>query len=133
MRPKPACLTSVTSPHPRLRPGGPDARTNGNTYVRTRDTREFQSLKWPQEVFDNAPEGTLPMGEPQIEWAIGDVDAGFADADVIVEETLNHQSLTHHPMEPRSAMAYWQNGKLYMHGSTQSVARAHAAIAAQRL
>ena len=26
-------------------------------------------------------------------------------------------------METRSAMAYWQNGKLYLHGSTQSVVR----------
>src|SRR5207244_9855166 len=26
-------------------------------------------------------------------------------------------------MESRSAMAYWQNGKLFLHGSTQSVAR----------
>jgi CO/xanthine dehydrogenase Mo-binding subunit len=26
-------------------------------------------------------------------------------------------------METRSAMAYWQNGKVYLHGSTQSVAR----------
>ena len=32
-------------------------------------------------------------------------------------------------METRSAMAYWQNGKLYLHGSTQSVARTVAGIA----
>ena len=32
-------------------------------------------------------------------------------------------------MEPRSAMAYWQNGKLYLHGSTQSVARTRATVA----
>ena len=32
-------------------------------------------------------------------------------------------------METRTAMAYWQNGKLYIHGSTQSVAQTVAAIA----
>jgi CO/xanthine dehydrogenase Mo-binding subunit len=32
-------------------------------------------------------------------------------------------------METRSAMAYWQNGKLYLHGSTQSVSRTVPAIA----
>ena len=31
------------------------------------------------------------------------------------------QSTGHQPLETRSAMAYWQNGKLYLHGSTQSV------------
>ena len=33
-------------------------------------------------------------------------------------------------METRSAMAYWQNGKLYLHGSTQSVARTVDPLAA---
>ena len=32
-------------------------------------------------------------------------------------------------METRSAMAYWQNGKLYLHGSTQSVVRTVDGIA----
>ncbi len=127
LQPLPFALDPLQS----LRPGGPNARTQGNTYVRTRESQEFQSLKWPQSVFDGAPPGTLPMGEPQTEWTIGDIDAGFAAADHVIEETLSHQSLTHHPMEPRSAMAYWQNGKLFIHGSTQSVARAHAAVAAQ--
>src|SRR4029078_8852253 len=29
--------------------------------------------------------------------------------------------LGNQPLEPRTAMAYWQNGKLYVHCSTQSV------------
>ena len=36
------------------------------------------------------------------------------------------------PMEPRSAMAYWQNSRCYLHCSTQSVARTQRAHA-QRL
>jgi CO/xanthine dehydrogenase Mo-binding subunit len=32
-------------------------------------------------------------------------------------------------MESRSAMAYWQNGRLYLHGSTQSAQRTRIAIA----
>jgi CO/xanthine dehydrogenase Mo-binding subunit len=32
-------------------------------------------------------------------------------------------------MEPRTAMAMWQNGKLHLYGSTQSVARTVASIA----
>ena len=59
-------------------------------------------------------------------WEVGDWMSGFASADLIVEQSIVHQSQTHHPMEPRSAMAYWQNGKCYLHCSTQSTARTAA-------
>ena len=55
------------------------------------------------------------------EWAYGDLDAGFKNAALVLDETFVVQSTGHQPMETRSAMAYWQNGKLYLHGSTQSV------------
>ena len=69
------------------------------------------------------PRAALPMGEAPDEWSYGDLDAGFKSAAVVVDETFVVQSTGHQPMETRSAMAYWQNGKLYLHGSTQSVAR----------
>ena len=80
-------------------------------------------LKWTAQDFANAPEGGLPMGEAPDAWSYGDLDAGFKAAAVVVDETFVVQSTGHQPMESRSAMAYWQNGKLYLHGSTQSVAR----------
>ena len=76
-----------------------------------------------RRISPNAPEGGLPMGEAPDEWSYGDLDAGFKSAAVVVDETFVVQSTGHQPMETRSAMAYWQNGKLYLHGSTQSVAR----------
>ena len=118
-------LPFVLNPLDSLRPGGPDARLDGNVFR----GRDLETLKWTQAEFDEAGEDRLPMGEPTAEWAIGEVEAGFAEADVIVEETVVHQSVTHHPMEPRSAMAYWQNGKLFLHGSTQSTARCRMGIA----
>lgn len=123
-------LPFVLDPLRSLRPGGPNARLDGNMYhIDTESgTREVRELKWTSADFD-VPEGTLPRGEPQMEWQVGDVEAGLAAADFVLEETLSHQSLTHHPLEPRSCMAYWQNGKLHFHGSTQSTARAHAALA----
>ena len=63
------------------------------------------------------------MGKAPDEWSYGDLDAGFKSAALIVDETFVVQSTGHQPMETRSAMAYWQNGKLFLHGSTQSVAR----------
>lgn len=119
-------LPFVLDPLDSLRPGGPDAHTTGNVIVE----REWRSHKWTEAEFAAAEaEGRMPMGEPTAEWSHGDVDAGFAAADVIVEETIVHQSVTHHPMEPRSTMAYWQNGKLHMFASTQSTARTRAALA----
>ena len=55
----------------------------------------------------------------------------MAEADLILDETIVHQSVTHHPMEPRSSMSYWQNGKLYIHTSTQSLVRTRQAVAGQ--
>ena len=118
-------LPFVLDPLESLREGGPDARLDGNIGGRG----EAGALKWPDAVFDEAGPDKLPMGEPAAEWTIGDVEAGFAEAEVIVEETIVHQSVTHHPMEPRSCMAYWQNGKLFLHGSTQSTERTRGSVA----
>ncbi|MEE8148161.1 MAG: molybdopterin cofactor-binding domain-containing protein, partial [Longimicrobiales bacterium] len=118
-------LPFVLNPLDSLRPDGPSARLDGNTRV----GRDLATIKWTEEDFANAPEGTLPMGEPSAEWRVGDVEAGFAEADLIIDETIVHQSLTHHPLEPRTTLAYWQNGKLFMHTSTQSLARTRAAVA----
>jgi CO/xanthine dehydrogenase Mo-binding subunit len=125
LEPLPFALDPLLS----LRPDGPDARLEGNIYHIDDDVREMRTHKWAAADFDDAPEGRLPMGEPAFDWSIGDVAAGLEQADVIVEETLIHQSLTHHPMEPRSCMAYWQNGKLHVHVSTQSAARCRASLA----
>jgi xanthine dehydrogenase molybdenum-binding subunit len=110
-------LPFCTDPLESLRPGGPNARTDGNTIV----PREgVQELKWTAEDFAAAGDDQLPMGEPGTEWSYGDIDSGFAEATVILDETFVTASTSHHSMEPRTAMAYWQNGKCYLHGSTQS-------------
>jgi CO/xanthine dehydrogenase Mo-binding subunit len=118
-------LPFVLDPLESLRPDGPNARLGGNTI----DGRELKSVKWTEADFAAVAEGKLPMGEPVQEWSVGDLDAGFAQADLILDDTIVHQSLTHHPMEPRSCMAYWQNGKLHLYGSTQSTARARVSLA----
>lgn len=120
-------LPFVIDPLESLRPDGPNARTEGNTFF----DREIRTIKWTEEDFAAAREGQLPMGTPAEEWSVGDVDAAMREAALVLDETIVHQSLTHHPMEPRSTMAYWQNGRLFLHGSTQSTARARAALAQQ--
>ena len=114
-----------------LRPNGPNARTEGNVWVPAAPAAtgqpparpSIQQLKWTDAEFANAGEGQLPMGKAVEEWAFGDLDAGLAAADLVLDETFVAQSTGHHPLETRSAMAYWRNGKLYLYCSTQSVVR----------
>lgn len=120
-------LPFALNPLESLRAGAPNAHLNGNIYR----GRDLEELKWDQSVFDAAGPDQMPLGEAAEEWEFGEggVEAGFARADYVIEETLNCHSVTHHPMEPRTAMAYWQNGKLYMHSSVQSTAQSRRGIA----
>jgi CO/xanthine dehydrogenase Mo-binding subunit len=90
---------------------------------------QVQELKWTAEDFEAAPDGQLPLGSHTDEWSVGDVDAGFKQADLVLDETFVGSNTSHEPLEPRTAMAYWQNGKLYMHCSTQSTMRTVGAVA----
>ena len=129
-------LPFVVDPLESLRPDGPNARTAGNAWGAPMPGGQgpnapspIKTVKWTNEQFADEAEGRLPMGEPTEQWSYGDVEAGFKNAALVLDETFVVQSTGHHPMETRSAMAYWQNGKLYLHGSTQSVSQTVPAIA----
>jgi CO/xanthine dehydrogenase Mo-binding subunit len=113
-------LEFCVDPLESLRPGGPNARIEGNTI---RPQEGVVETKWTEEDFANAGEGQMPMGgQPRTDWSYGDVEAGFANAALVLDESFVTAGTAHHSMEPRSAMAYWQNGKCYVYGSTQSQA-----------
>ncbi|HXG53716.1 MAG TPA: xanthine dehydrogenase family protein molybdopterin-binding subunit [candidate division Zixibacteria bacterium] len=111
-------LPFVIDPLETLRPGGPDPRAGGNVGGRE---LKLQTIKWTARDFAGVEHGRLPTGRPAEEWQYGDLEAGFKQADLVLEESFVTQALSHHSMEPRTAMAYWQNGKLYLHASSQSV------------
>src|SRR5262245_42384427 len=90
---------------------------------------EVTELKWTDEDFAAAKDGQLPMGKATDEWTFGDVDAVMKTADLVLDETFVTQSTGHQPLETRTAMAYWQNGKLFIHCSTQSTVQTVAAVA----
>ena len=113
LEPLPFALDPLES----LYPGGPNARSDGNVAGRN---IEVQTVKWTARDFAAAGEGRLPMGQPVTEWTYGDVEAGFQEAAVVVDESFVTAGLSHHCMEPRSCMAYWENGKCFLHGSSQS-------------
>jgi CO/xanthine dehydrogenase Mo-binding subunit len=108
-------LPFTVDPLQSLFPGGPNALTAGNVA----STGTLRDIKWTAQDFAAVTESQLPMGAPLAEWSYGDVDAGFAAAKVVLDETFVTAGLSHHSMEPRSALAYWQNGKCFLYGSTQ--------------
>ena len=118
-------LPFVVDPIASLRPGGANARLEGNAFV----GGKVATVKWTADVFAAAADGALPLGEAGREWSYGDIDAGFRDAALVLDETFHTPSTHHQPLETRSAMAYWRNGTLYLHGSTQSVAQTVESVA----
>jgi xanthine dehydrogenase molybdenum-binding subunit len=126
-------LPFVVDPVESLRPGSPNARLEGNVWYPAPAAPaaaggppprpQIKTLKWTADNFADERDGQLPIGEAPEEWSYGDLDAGFKDAALVLDETFVVQSTGHQPMETRTAMAYWRNGKVYLYGSTQSVAR----------
>src|ERR687892_835354 len=50
----------------------------------------------------------------------GDVEAGFGEADAVVEETYHTAGATHVPMEPHAAVARWDGDRLEVVSGTQT-------------
>ena len=50
----------------------------------------------------------------------GDVEAGFAEADVVVEETFRTAGAQHAHMEPHASLARWEDGRLEIWTGTQT-------------
>jgi CO/xanthine dehydrogenase Mo-binding subunit len=119
-------LDFIIDPLDGLRPGSPNGRTEGNVFV----GGEVKTIKWTEAQFDQLAAGKFPTdAEAGETTSWGDIEKGFAEADLVLEDVSYQQSTVHQPLETRTAMAYWQNGKLYLHGSTQSVSRTVASVA----
>jgi xanthine dehydrogenase molybdenum-binding subunit len=129
-------LPFVTDPLDTLRPGGPNPRTDGNVWTRPTAPGSqgpgapvVTELKWTKADFSELAKGRLPMGKTPDEWSYGDLDSGFKNAALVLDETFVTPDTSHQTLETRSAMAYWQNGKVYIHTGTQSTAQTLPAIA----
>jgi xanthine dehydrogenase molybdenum-binding subunit len=124
-------LPFVVDPLDTLRPGGPNPRTDGNVWITPPGgpAPAVSELKWTDADFTEAKAGRLPMGKTPDEWSYGDLDAGFRNAALVLDETFVTPDVSHQTLETRSAMAYWQNGKVYLHSGTQSTVQTRLAIA----
>ena len=93
---------------------------------------EVRPHKWTAEDFAAAKEGQMPMGEAadeSLKWSYGDLEAGFKNSALVLDETFSTSATANLPLESRTAMAHWQNGKLYLYGSTQSTSQTVPAVA----
>ncbi len=122
-------LEFVLDPLDTLSPGSPNPTAQGNAYWEG----DVVEVKWSSDDMTRMAGPHFPTGDfPRLTgWDFGDLDGGFERSSLILEEPIVHQSQSHHPLEPRSAMAYWQNGRLHLHCSVQSTAQTRSAHAAR--
>ena len=80
-----------------------------------------KEVKWTAQDFAGVNDGHLPMGKATDEWSYGDLEEGFRKAALVLDDTFVTPNTYHQTLESRTAMAYWQNGKVFLHCSTQSV------------
>tara|TARA_B100001245_G_scaffold236136_1_gene225870 strand:- start:2616 stop:5027 length:2412 start_codon:yes stop_codon:yes gene_type:complete len=113
-------LPFAVDPLDSLIEGGPDAREEGNVFSRSREGSGFRTIKWTQQQIDEFRAGKEPAGESINDWNYGDLEKSFEDAELILEEPFVTTGYAHMSMEPRTAMAYWENGTCYVYGSAQS-------------
>lgn len=112
-------LPFVLDPLDSLAEGGPNGYPgDNNTFV---FRQGFATEKWTADQVASFRAGNEPTAEPQQTVAYGDLEAAFAESEYIYEGTFTTAGYPHHSMEPRSAMAYWEDGKLYLHGTSQSL------------
>ncbi len=126
-------LPFVTDPLESLRPDGANARLDGNVWQELPPPAprgpQLTVLKWTKEDFAEYAQGRLPMGFAPEKWSYGDVEGGFKNAALVLDETFLTPDVSHQCLEPRTTMAYWQNGKLFLYTGTQSTMQTVPAIA----
>jgi len=74
-------------------------------------------------------EGGNRVSPPQV-YERGDVQQGFADADVVLEEEYRTECEIHTPMEPHGCVARWDGDRLTLWESTQGVYNVQMQVAA---
>jgi CO/xanthine dehydrogenase Mo-binding subunit len=87
-------------------------RAEWNAPSQTSEATLFQDVRKPATT-----ESDAPGGPP--EYASGSMERGFAAADKTLKQTYTVAYIAHTPLEPRAAVAEWQDGKLTVWTGTQ--------------
>lgn len=80
----------------------------------------YKEDKNPAINFDKS-RGKAYKPNEQSDYSRGDIKAGLAEADEVVEVTYNTPIEHHHPMELHAVIASWDNGKVTAYASQQIV------------
>src|SRR6202790_4245393 len=109
-------LPFVVDPLVSLRPGGPNGERGGNFWGGGPQPPptpggppaivppDVAVVKWTEADFAEYKEGRLPMGKATDEWTVGDLDAGFKNAALVMDETFVTPHSSHQCLETRTAM-----------------------------
>ncbi|MBX6350726.1 MAG: xanthine dehydrogenase family protein molybdopterin-binding subunit [Clostridia bacterium] len=89
-------------------------------------------LSWEKALESSEPvataRGNVHEGDPQVKER-GDPERGFAEADLVLEETYTTQTELHNALEPHGAVAWWDGDRLHVWESTQSVSGVRRSLA----
>ena len=116
----------VVDPLDSLRPGGPNARTEGNVWASGRAgsrpascaaaAARRQELKWTDEDFAaGRARASFPMGEAHRRMVVRRSRRRFQGRRARARRDLRQPTPAISARDRARAMAYWQNGKLYLH------------------
>src|SRR6266545_3926504 len=81
-------------------------------------TRVFCAARCRTRAFS----ASIPRGPRRCQaYARGDVEAGFRDADMVIEQVYTTQTALHNCLEPHGCTVAWEGDRLILYASTQSV------------
>ena len=104
--------------------GSPVAAIAAESYERAREALALVEVEWEELEPLLDPEEAVRqksfVDEPRT-YERGDVDAGFAEADVVVEAEYRTQTVLHNAMETHQSVARWEGDTLEIYISTQFI------------
>ena len=104
--------------------GAPVAAVAADSYEQAREALALVEVEWEElePLLDPAEAVRRKsfVDEPR-SYERGDVDAGFAEADVVVEAEYRTQTVLHNAMETHQSVARWEGDTLEIYISTQFI------------
>jgi CO/xanthine dehydrogenase Mo-binding subunit len=104
--------------------GAPVAAVAAESYERAREALALVEVEWEELEPLLDPEEAVRqksfVDEPR-SYERGDVDAGFAEADVVVEAEYRTQTVLHNALETHQSVARWEGDTLEIYISTQFI------------
>jgi xanthine dehydrogenase YagR molybdenum-binding subunit len=104
--------------------GAPVAAVAADSFARAREALALIDVEWEELEPMLDPEEAVRQGSVHEEarrYERGDVDAGFAEADMVVEAEYRTQTVLHNSMETHQSVVRWEGDTLEVYISTQYI------------